>query len=142
MRGLAIDPQDNVWFSNYNGHKIGKLDAKTGTIKEYQPPTKNAAPTACSWIRPDMFGILDLVGNNLTRFDPKTEQFVEYPLPTRDAGPKFSGHMEREGGVWFTEVMGSKIGGGLIQATASRSLRLAGKPVFWIEISERPALRF
>ena len=44
MRGLTIDPQDNVWFSNYDGHKLGKFDPRTGMIKEYQPPTKNAAP--------------------------------------------------------------------------------------------------
>jgi streptogramin lyase len=51
----------------------------------------------------------DLNGNNIARFDPKTEQFVEYPVPTREAGPKFIA-LDGKGRVWFTEVMGGKIG--------------------------------
>ncbi len=109
MRGLVIDPQDNVWFSDYNGHKIGKLDAKTGMIKEYQPPTRFAAPYGLVVDKQGYVWFSDLMGNNLTRFDPRTEQFVEYPLPTRDSGPKFM-DVDAQGRVWFTEVMGAKIG--------------------------------
>jgi virginiamycin B lyase len=109
MRGLAIDAQDNVWFTNYNGHKLGKLDAKSGVIKEYQPPTQNATPYGLVVDKAGYVWFSDLMGNNITRFDPKTEQFVEYPLPTREAGPKFMS-MDANGKVWFTEVMGAKIG--------------------------------
>ena len=109
MRGLAIDHQDTVWFTDYNGHKIGKLDQKTGQMKEYQPPTKNAAPYGMLVDKAGYVWYSDLVGNSITRFDPKTEQFVEYPLPTRDAGPKFM-DLDAQGRVWFTEVMGAKIG--------------------------------
>jgi len=109
MRGLAIDAQDNVWFSNYNGHKLGKFDPRTETIKEYQPPTKNATPYGVTVDKAGYIWYSDLVGNNLTRFDPKTEQFIEYPLPTRDAGPKFMS-VDANGKIWFTEVMGAKIG--------------------------------
>jgi streptogramin lyase len=109
MRGLAIDQQDNVWFSNYNGHKLGKFDQKTGVIKEYQPPTQNATPYGVTVDKAGYVWYSDLVGNNLTRFDPKTEKFVEFPLPTRDAGPKFM-DVDATGKVWFTEVLGAKIG--------------------------------
>jgi streptogramin lyase len=109
MRGLAIDAQDNVWFSNYNGHKLGRFDAKTGEIKEFQPPTKNATPYGILVDKVGAIWFSDLEGNNITRFDPKTEQFVEYPLPTRDSGPKFM-DMDANGKVWFTEVLGAKIG--------------------------------
>jgi streptogramin lyase len=109
MRGLAIDTQDNVWFSNYDGHKLGKFDPRTGMIKEYQPPTKNAAPYGLVVDKAGYVWYSDLFGNNLTRFDPKSEQFVEYPLPTKDAGPKFMS-VDGNGKVWFTELMGAKIG--------------------------------
>ena len=109
MRGMTIDPQDNVWFSNYNGHKLGKLDAKNGLIKEYQPPTQNATPYGIIVDKAGYVWFSDLNGNNISRFDPRTEQFVEYPLPTREAGPKFMS-LDVNGKVWFTEVMGAKIG--------------------------------
>jgi virginiamycin B lyase len=110
MRGMAVDAHDNVWFTNYDGHKLGKLDAKTGAIKEYQPPTPNAFPYGI--VVDDKTGTVwfsDLNGNHITRFDPRTEQFVEYPIPTREAGPKFMA-LDAQGRVWFTEVMGAKIG--------------------------------
>ena len=109
MRGMTIDPQDNVWFSNFNGHKLGKLNAKTLTIKEYQPPTRNATPYGILVDKGGYVWFSDLNGNNISRFDPRTEQFVEYPLPTREAGPKFMS-LDGKGKVWFTEVMGAKIG--------------------------------
>jgi virginiamycin B lyase len=108
-RGLAIDAQDNVWFSNYNGHKLEKLDQKTGRITDYQPPDKNATPYGVVVDKAGRVWFSDLVGNNITRFEPKTEQFVEYPLPTRDAGPKFMS-VDGKGRIWFCEVVGSKIG--------------------------------
>ena len=108
MRGMAIDAQDNVWFSNFNGHKLGKL-ARSGQIEQYQPPTLNATPYGILVDKAGSIWFSDLNGNNITRFDPKTKQFVEYPLPTREAGPKFMS-LDAKGHVWFTEVMGAKIG--------------------------------
>jgi len=77
---MALDAQDIVWFSNFQGHKLGKLDGKTGTIKEYQPPTQDATPYGSAvdektgYVR-----YSDWNGNNITRFDRKTEQFVDEP---------------------------------------------------------------
>ena len=41
-RGVAVDAQDNIWYSNFHGHKLAKLDQKTGIIKQYEPPTQRA----------------------------------------------------------------------------------------------------
>jgi streptogramin lyase len=110
MRGMTVDAQDNVWFSNFQGHQLGKLDGKTGQIKEFQPPIRFSTPYG--FVVDEKKGYVwfsDLNGNAITRFDRKTEQFVEYPIPTREAGAKFMA-LDPEGRVWFTEVMGAKIG--------------------------------
>ena len=110
MRGMTLDAQDNVWFSNFQGHKLGKLDGKTGEIKEFQPPIRFSTPYG--FVVDEKKGYVwfsDLNGNAITRFDRKTEQFVEYPIPTREAGAKFMA-LDAKGRVWFTEVMGAKIG--------------------------------
>lgn len=110
IKGVAIDAQDNVWFANYHGHKLGKLDAKTGTIKQYQFPTQYAMPYSVLWDeKTGYIWASDMNGNNITRFDPKTEQFVEYLIPTHGAGLKFMA-TDAKGRLWFTEVVGSKIG--------------------------------
>lgn len=44
MRGMTGDSQDNVWFSNFQGRKVRKLDGKTAAIKEFQPPIQYSTP--------------------------------------------------------------------------------------------------
>jgi streptogramin lyase len=110
IRGIYVDPENNVWFSSYFSHKIGRLDTKTGDFKYYEPPTANATPYG--WVRDRKTGYLwyaDQNGNNISRLDPKSGQFVEYPIPTRNANPRFI-DIDGQGRIWFTEFMQSKIG--------------------------------
>jgi streptogramin lyase len=80
MRGMAVDAQDNVWFSNFQNYQLGKLHAKAGTIKEYQPPTQNATPDGLAVDEKTGYvSCSDLNGNNIIRFDRKREQFVDEP---------------------------------------------------------------
>ncbi len=109
-RGIVLDSQDNVWFNNYHGHRLGRLDPKTGVIKQYELPTKRA--TGYSLMYDKSRGYLwlaDMNGNNITRFDPKTEEFVEYPMPTHMAIPRFIS-VASDGKVWFTEQWQGRIG--------------------------------
>jgi virginiamycin B lyase len=100
-RGLAIDGQDTVWFADYYGNKLGKLDPDTGQVKFYQPPTQNASPYGVTIdSRRNYIWFTDTVGNNITRFDPKTEQFVEYALPTRNTSVRFTG-IDNKGRIWY-----------------------------------------
>jgi virginiamycin B lyase len=108
---LAPSPHDTVWFASFGGHKIGKLDPKTGQIKMYQPPTERAAPY--SFVEDTRRGVLwfgDLNGNNLTRFDPRTETFVEYPFPSRNVNPRLGIGIDPRGRIWFTEFLNGRIG--------------------------------
>jgi streptogramin lyase len=110
VKGVVADDQGNIWFANFQGHKLGKLNPKTGDIKQYQPPTADASPYGV--VRDAKTGYIwyaDMNGDYITRFDPKTEQFVEYPVPTHQAYPRFMG-VDSKGRVWFTEFFQPKIG--------------------------------
>ena len=112
IRGIIVDPQDNLWFGDFHGHRLGKMDVKTGEVKFYNPPTPNSTPygfaieenTGNVWFA-------DENGNNVTRFNPKTEQFTEFriPNPARFSYARFIG-LDGKGRVWFTEFFGAKIG--------------------------------
>jgi virginiamycin B lyase len=100
-RGIAVDAQDNVWFADYYGNKLGKLDPNNGHVKLYQPPTQNSSPYGVTIdLRRGYIWFADTVGNNLTRFDPKTEEFVEYALPTRNSSIRFIS-TDAKGRVWY-----------------------------------------
>jgi streptogramin lyase len=79
-------------------------------MKEFQPPTPNAAPYGLVFDRHSgNIWYCDTVGNNIGRFDPKTEQFVEYALPTRNTSVRFMG-VDRNGRGWYSGFWSGKIG--------------------------------
>lgn len=108
-RGAVIDSKDNIWYSNWDGHRIVKLEQQTGRIKQYQPPTTYASAYGMVLDKKGNIWFADYMGNNITRFDPETEQFVEYPIPTPGAMPRFIS-VDNQGRVWFCEWWQSKIG--------------------------------
>jgi virginiamycin B lyase len=109
LRGLAVDADDNVWFANFLGHQLGKLNARTGEMKQFQPPTRHAAPYGVLIARDGAVWYTDSAGNHVTSFNPKTEQFVEYPVPTADPTMRFMGQ-DSAGRIWFAEYIAGKIG--------------------------------
>jgi streptogramin lyase len=110
VRGVAVDADDNVWWGDYYGHKLGRLDARTGAVTLYQPPTPLATPYG---VTPDPrrghIWFADTVGNQVTRFDPKTGEFVEFPLPTRMASVRFHG-IDARGRAWYGGYWNGKLG--------------------------------
>ena len=112
IRGITVDPQDNLWFGDFLGHRFGKLNVKTGAVKFYKPPTPNATVYGVTHNQADgTMWFADMSGNNVTRFDPKTEQFTEFPIPQRPdrSYARFIG-ADVKGRVWFTEYFGDRIG--------------------------------
>lgn len=41
---MKVDREGNVWFTLLEGHKVCKIDRKTGQLTEYDPPTPKAGP--------------------------------------------------------------------------------------------------
>jgi streptogramin lyase len=122
-RGVEVDGEDNVWFGDAFGHQIGKLDPRTGAVKLYHPPSKNASPYAANIDkRTGYIYFSDYAGNKVTRFDPKTESFVEYPLPTPESYPRFL-DFDSKGRIWY--AAGGPFAGkiGVIDPGPAQSIR-------------------
>jgi streptogramin lyase len=112
IRGITVDPQDNLWFGDFLGHRFGRLNVKTGDVKFFKPPTPNATVYGVTYNQADgTMWFADMSGNNVTRFDPKTERFTEFPIPQRPdrSYARFIG-ADVKGRVWFTEYFGDRIG--------------------------------
>jgi virginiamycin B lyase len=109
-RGIAVDAQDNIWWGDYYGNKLGMLNQKTGEIKLYPTPTPKGSPYGVTPDRKNGFiWFADTVANQITRFDPKTETFIEYPLPTRNTSVRFHG-VDPRGRAWYGGFWSGKIG--------------------------------
>ena len=73
-----------VWFVNSTQGRIGRLNPKTGEVKEWASPSgPRSSPYAIEVVN-------DIIWYNesgqrpdaLVRFDPKTEKFQSWPIPS------------------------------------------------------------
>ena len=82
---VILDADGIAWYSSFGEQNLGRLDPKTGDVKEYPiPEHKPGYPTGLLGLRSDRDGNLWL-GNmyqaTIVKFDRKTEKFQFWTLP-------------------------------------------------------------
>lgn len=122
---LAVTVAKNgiVWFTESNATKLGRFNPTNGTFQEYSVPGAG-----------DMWGLtVDQAGyvwltqysgkgsvnpggaivagghGRLLRFNPMTGNFTVVDIPTEGSFP-FRVVADGQGRIWFTELLGNKIG--------------------------------
>jgi streptogramin lyase len=82
---VIVDEHGTVWYTNFGEQFIGKLDPKTGALKEYPVPLlKPGYPEGLLDIEEDKAGdfwVGMMFQGALAKFDTKTETIKTYPLP-------------------------------------------------------------
>jgi streptogramin lyase len=82
---VVIDREGIAWYSSFGEQYLGRLDPKTGEVKEFPIDMhKPGFPTGSLGLRSDRDGNLWL-GNmyqaTIVKFDPKAQKFTAWPLP-------------------------------------------------------------
>jgi streptogramin lyase len=93
--GIDIAPDGDVWFSQLNLHKIGRIDPESLEVELVDTPF-----TAPRRLRFDSRGRLWIPGFSsgvISRFDPETRSFETWDLPIEPAGSDtpYALHVER-----------------------------------------------
>lgn len=88
---VVLDKKGFIWYSNFGEQNIGRVDPKTGEVKEYQVGlSKPDFPTGILALRNDREGKL-WVGNmyqaSIARFDPDTGKFAFFEPEKKDNLP-------------------------------------------------------
>jgi len=96
-----------VYFTEYNGSKIGRLDPSANSIKEWTIPTSDSLTTGIT-VSGGKVWFAEYGGNKIGRLDPSTNKIMEWTIPSMDTRTWFV--TVSSGIVWFTESLGSKIG--------------------------------
>jgi streptogramin lyase/cytochrome c553 len=103
-----IDKDGNFWYTDQSALFIGRLDAKTGTIKEWAVPGTKKTPAGVSDIVIDPDGFVwfpatsDLASSTfgvITRFDPRTETFEPVKKMPENASTQFLA-LDGNGKLW------------------------------------------
>ncbi|MEM2123135.1 MAG: hypothetical protein QXE79_05825, partial [Candidatus Bathyarchaeia archaeon] len=90
-----------VWFTEYQGHRIGNFNPVTNTTREWPLP-----PGSYPWgIANDTYGNIwftESGRNRIGKLNPYTNEITEYYIPTPDAKP-YGITVDRYNNVWFVE---------------------------------------
>jgi virginiamycin B lyase len=111
---VRTDPNGMVWYSDFVENDLGRLDPKTGALKEFPyPELKPGFPTGALALEPDSDGNLWLAmmfQAGLAKFDIKTETFRLFPvqselnIDTTQQSLLTPRHMNVDGKVWTNDV--------------------------------------
>ncbi len=84
-RRIAIDASDRVYFTDFSGGQLGRLELGSGAVKMWPSPGgAKAAPYGIA-ITPDgmvWYSESGVKPNTIIQFDPKTEQFARAMIPS------------------------------------------------------------
>ncbi|MDX1485428.1 MAG: cytochrome C [Alphaproteobacteria bacterium] len=102
-------PDGTIWWAGQWGNLIGRIDPKTGAMKEYPLPAKSKPHT----VTLDRAGNVWYTGNKngtIGKFDPKTEKITVYKMPDPKAEDPHSAIFDRNGILWFTLQHSNMVG--------------------------------
>jgi virginiamycin B lyase len=100
--GIRLDSQGVPWYVDFRGNRIGTVDPRTLTIKEFTLPHTGARPRRLTILADDTIYYTDFPRGMLGRFDPKTGQVKEWLSP---GGPESEPYAITAIGtvVWYSE---------------------------------------
>src|SRR6266436_1835134 len=103
-----LDDKGLVWYNDFREPLIGRLDPRTGEIKEWTfPPLKPDFPPGTLSIEPGVGGLLWIPRfrqAGITRFDPRSEKFQSWPdLPEFNTDRAIDAQVAPapDGTVWY-----------------------------------------
>jgi virginiamycin B lyase len=100
----------SIWWTGQLVNKLGRVDPKTGAIREY---TLKSAFTGPHGLVEDKAGNVWFTGNNtalIGKLDPKTGIVTEYPMPDPAAKDPHTITFDQSGIIWFTVQQANMLG--------------------------------
>ena len=84
-RRMAIDVSDRVYFTDFNGGHLGRLDLASGAVKMWESPGGTKSAPYGIAITPDgmvWYSESGVKPNTIIQFDPRTEKFARANIPS------------------------------------------------------------
>jgi streptogramin lyase len=108
-REVSPAPDGNVWFTEYNGNRLGFI-TPNGTVSELAPlTTRKSGPRGIATGADGNLWFTEVLGNKIGRVTPSGAGLVEFPLRTGNSQP-YAIAAGPDGNLWFTELGVGRIG--------------------------------
>ena len=82
-RRLALSNDDTIWYTDFARGMLGRLDARTGDVKEWPSPSgPHSEPYAVVYTKGAVwYAETAAKPNTIVRFDPATSAFQSWAIP-------------------------------------------------------------
>jgi virginiamycin B lyase len=98
---LQLDGHGNVWFTDPDSNRIGRIDQKTLSVSQWELPTPNAGARRLQVARDGVIWVAEFRANKLAGFDPATKHFREFVLPGPEPSP-WAMAFDANGYLWYS----------------------------------------
>jgi virginiamycin B lyase len=102
------DSKNNVYFTDFRQHHIGRIDAKTGKLDLYETPTPNSAPRRGSMDAQDRLWFGEYRADRIGMFDTRKEEFKEWMIPPRWSSP-YDVVVDKNGQAWTGSMLSDQV---------------------------------
>ena len=118
--GMTVDANGHVFWIEFQGQHVGRLDPETGAMVRYHMDPRGVVE--------DEQGVLDnarghspdldaeqnvwftvIRGNKIGKWDRRTEKIKLWEIPTPHSFP-YGIEIDQNGEIWFAELYGCKVG--------------------------------
>ena len=106
--GLVADAANNLFFMDFGGEAIGRIDAKTGKAMIYPTPTPRSRPRRTMMDGQGRVWFAEFAANKVAMFDPAKESFREWDAPTPHTYP-YDVFVDRNGELWSGSMSSDRI---------------------------------
>jgi len=106
----AVAPDGALWFTEQRANKLGRLDPRTGQMKEFPLPTPGSGPHGLVADREGNIWFTAISKGYVGKLDPKTGSVKEYPTRDRRARDPHTPVFDQRGRLWFTLEQSNFIG--------------------------------
>lgn len=97
--GIYADSKNNIFFMDFGGESVGKIEAATGKLTLFPTPTPRSRPRRGRMDDQDRVWFAEWRAEKIGMFDTRTEQFREWSVPTPYTAP-YDVVLDRTGKVW------------------------------------------
>jgi len=100
----------SLWYTGQMANVLGRVDPRTGKIKEYPLKTPHSGPHG---LVEDQGGHIWYTGNTaalIGKLDPKTGKVTEYKMPDPEAKDPHTLIFDHRGILWFTVQNANRVG--------------------------------
>ncbi len=97
--GIYADSQNNIFFMDFGGENVGKIEASTGKLTLHPTPTPRSRPRRGRMDGEDRVWFAEWRAEKIGMFDTRTGKFREWPVPTPYTAP-YDVVLDKTGKVW------------------------------------------